>query len=128
MATNSAIVLQFTSQLERPWETLRASVAIISSLWFTIAPRLLNCPLPKRLPFTGRSRPRSPSSSLAGPHMSGIKASPQLMPTERSLIETQGFAVCQSSLGSRFQPVALKGIGQSHRGFDQNPRPAIFIL
>lgn len=117
MPTNSAVAVQFTSRLERPRETSRANVAIISALWFTIAPRLLNYPLPKRLPFTGRSRPRSPSSSLAGPHTSGIKASPQLMPTERSLVETQGFAVCQSSRGSRFQPVALKGTGQSHRDF-----------
>lgn len=87
--TNSAVLSQFTSQLERPGETLRASVAIISSLRFTTAPRRPSCPLPERLPFTGRSRPGSPSSSLAGPHMSGMQAGPRLMPTERSLIETR---------------------------------------
>lgn len=66
----------------------------------------------KKPAFYWKKQAQAPSLLPGGASMSGIKASPpQLAPTERSLIETQGLAVRQTGLDSGFQPVALKGAG-----------------
>lgn len=50
--------------------------------------------------FYWKEQAQAPPCSLARPRSSGIKASPQLAPTERSLSETQGPAICQAALSS----------------------------
>lgn len=81
-------MLQLTARLEPLWETLKRcnnQLMIYNS-------NAASKPTAAKKPafYWKEQAPGPPPCSLAGPRMSGIKASPpQLAPTERSLIETR---------------------------------------
>lgn len=101
-------MLQFTAQLGQLRETLNKcrnnQLMIYNS---NGAAQLTAAKAPA---FYWKKQAPAPPSSLAGPRTSGMEASPQLVPTERSPNETRPCRVPDQP-GLRFQPAALKGAG-----------------